>query len=204
MTPSSECDRLAQRRTAIVAAARALFVEQGFDRTTLNQVVAQAGGSLATVYKLFGNKEGLLDAVVKEKIIPGTEIVRRFAGRGGDPGEILRMIGSALHARFLNPEDIALTRLVISRSVADPHFARHFFETTASLTKEAMTGLFERWRDAGVALAGDPASLAEIFVGLIVNDLQQEAMSHGAVARTSVADLDRRIDFFLRGAGLQP
>ena len=62
MTDLSECDRLDQRRRAILASARALFVEQGYEKTTLGEIVERAGGSLATVYKLFGNKDGLLEA----------------------------------------------------------------------------------------------------------------------------------------------
>ena len=39
MTDLSECDRLDQRRRAILASARALFVEQGYEKTTLGEIV---------------------------------------------------------------------------------------------------------------------------------------------------------------------
>ena len=40
-------------------AARVLFVEKGYEHTSLGDIVERSGGSLATVYKLFGNKDGL-------------------------------------------------------------------------------------------------------------------------------------------------
>ena len=58
MTRLPEFCRLDRRKRAIIDAARALFVEQGYERTTLKDIVDRAGGSLATVYKVFGNKDG--------------------------------------------------------------------------------------------------------------------------------------------------
>src|SRR3546814_2798082 len=51
--------RQQDRRKAILDAAESLFLDQGFDRVSLAAVVGQSGGSLATLYELFGNKQGL-------------------------------------------------------------------------------------------------------------------------------------------------
>src|SRR3546814_3108340 len=50
--------RRQDRRKAILDAAESLFLDQGFDRVSLAAVVGQSGGSLATLYELFGNKQG--------------------------------------------------------------------------------------------------------------------------------------------------
>src|SRR3546814_5445337 len=52
-----------RRHEAILDAAEALFIEQGYDRTSLAEIVRRSGGSLATLYELFGNKQGLLHAI---------------------------------------------------------------------------------------------------------------------------------------------
>ena len=51
--------RGASRRRAILDAAAALFLERGFADTSVGDVVKRSGGSLATLYSLFGSKEGL-------------------------------------------------------------------------------------------------------------------------------------------------
>src|SRR3546814_13764796 len=63
-----------QDRKAILDAAESLLLDQGFDRVSLAAVVGQSGGSLATLYELFGNKQGLLRAVIErvEKERPAT------------------------------------------------------------------------------------------------------------------------------------
>lgn len=53
-----------QKRAAILDAARELFVADGFDRTSVDAVAARAGVSKRTVYDYFGDKQGLLRAVV--------------------------------------------------------------------------------------------------------------------------------------------
>jgi TetR/AcrR family transcriptional regulator, mexJK operon transcriptional repressor len=54
----------AQKRTAILTAARDLFLSDGFDRTSVDAVSARAGVSKRTVYDYFGDKQTLLQAVV--------------------------------------------------------------------------------------------------------------------------------------------
>lgn len=200
--PLSELDRLDRRRHSIVEAARTLFVEQGFERTTLGNIVDRAGGSLATIYKLFGNKEGLLDAVVFDQAGSGENLIREIAASGAPPAETLRRIAAMLHQRFLDPGEVALVRIVIARSIEDPAFARRFFETTAMGTRHALERIFVSWADAGRAMDGTPEMLAEIFIGLIISDLQTEAISHGIAGQTSQERLALRTEFFLKGSGL--
>jgi AcrR family transcriptional regulator len=59
--------RRGERRKAILDAAEEMFLEQGFARVSLGAIVRRSGGSLATVYEMFGNKQGLLRAVVHRR-----------------------------------------------------------------------------------------------------------------------------------------
>lgn len=49
-----------ETRRAVLDAARALFIEQGYGRTTIADVARSAGVSVETVYSAFGNKATLL------------------------------------------------------------------------------------------------------------------------------------------------
>jgi AcrR family transcriptional regulator len=202
VTDLSECDRLDQRRRAILASARALFVEQGYEKTTLGEIVERAGGSLATVYKLFGNKDGLLEAVIFEGAQSGEALIREASALGGGPAAILHRLAVSLDAHFLDPEVVALVRIVIARSINNRDFARLFFERTATSTRTAIEDLFESWHRSGVAMNGTPAALAELFLGLFVSDVHAEAISHSIGLARSPERLRARTDFFIQGAGL--
>lgn len=204
MTNETGCDRLDRRRQAIIKAGRTLFLEKGYEGTTLQDVVKVSGGSLATVYKLFGSKEGLLDAVVFEKVFTAAEVIRDIVNSRNDPATAIREIGAFFRDRWLEENDVALTRIVMARSVSDSEFARRFFERTALHTREVLKGAFEKWQAEGHALTASPALLAQILWAMTVSDMHAEAMSHGALESLTQDVLEERTSFFLRGAGLSP
>lgn len=69
-----------QTRARVVAAARGLFVDHGYPRTTIARVAAAAAVSQDTVYSAFGSKPRLLKAVVDVTLAGDDEPVP-FAAR---------------------------------------------------------------------------------------------------------------------------
>src|SRR6188768_1376635 len=61
------------KRSAILDAARELFLSDGFDRTSVDAIAAYAGVSKRTVYDYFGDKQTLLREVV---ISAGSALMR--------------------------------------------------------------------------------------------------------------------------------
>ncbi|NIL75502.1 hypothetical protein RhoFasB10_01604 [Rhodococcus sp. B10] len=53
-----------EKREEIVAAARRLFVEGGFDATSMSKLAKEAGVAANTIYWYFGDKDDVLVAVV--------------------------------------------------------------------------------------------------------------------------------------------
>ena len=202
MTELPEFCRLDRRTRAIIDAARALFAEQGYERTTLGEIVERAGGALATVYKVFGSKDGLLEAVVFEKAASGETIIQQAFAQGGSPSQILHRIAEGLRSHFLDPEVVALVRIVVARSIEDKDFAQIFYERTAKRDHDLLKALFAHWEEMGIAMTETPDMLAEMFMSLFVSDLHTDAISHGTGIDNSADRLRSRIDFFIRGAGL--
>lgn len=60
---SGRQEQARRTRWAVLVAARELFLADGYAATTIAGVATQAGVSVETVYKAFGNKAGLLKAV---------------------------------------------------------------------------------------------------------------------------------------------
>jgi AcrR family transcriptional regulator len=71
----------ARSREAVLAAAHALFVEQGYGPTTIEQVAARAGVSKPTVFTAVGNKVELLK-VVRDVAMAGDDEDRAMSSRG--------------------------------------------------------------------------------------------------------------------------
>src|SRR4051812_172062 len=62
-------------RAAVVAAAGALFLEQGYDSTSLAAVAQRAGVARPTVVAAFGSKPALLSRVLDEALAGDDEPV---------------------------------------------------------------------------------------------------------------------------------
>lgn len=56
----------AEKRDEIIAAARRLFVDHGYDETALSRIATDAGVTTNTVYWYFADKDHLLVAVLEE------------------------------------------------------------------------------------------------------------------------------------------
>ena len=193
--------RLDRRRGAFITCADTLFLQQGFERTTLADVVECAGGSLATLYKLFGNKSGLLEAVMEDRACAKEGRLQELADGSQSPKEVLELLARDLHDRFLDPAEVALSRVVIAYSLKDPDFARRFHGRTIANARAFLARLFARWQDEGHRLNASPETLAAIFLGMLIYDLHSQAISHGAFTG-SVAELQEKVHFFCTGAGL--
>ena len=55
-----------ERQKRILDAAREVFLEQGYDNASINDIMCRAGGSLSTLYRLFGSKLGLFEAMMEQ------------------------------------------------------------------------------------------------------------------------------------------
>ncbi|WIB11365.1 TetR/AcrR family transcriptional regulator [Curtobacterium sp. MCPF17_052] len=81
-------------RTRIVTAAARLLAEDGAAAVTTRSVALAAGVQAPAIYRLFGDKDGLLDAVAEhvlaDFVAAKTEHAAAEAGDGGDPVADLR------------------------------------------------------------------------------------------------------------------
>ncbi|WP_434774426.1 TetR/AcrR family transcriptional regulator [Pseudomonas oryzihabitans] len=79
----------ALRRSAISAAAVALFQRQGFRETTVEQIARNAGVSAPTVFKYFGSKHEIILEMIKESDRRALIDVRKRIREFDDPVDAL-------------------------------------------------------------------------------------------------------------------
>ena len=65
-TPRTE--RGLKRRQALLDAATDIFSTEGYTGTTLDMIIARAGGSRRSLYQYFGDKDGLFSAVMQHHV----------------------------------------------------------------------------------------------------------------------------------------
>ena len=151
--PRIGAERLASRKKDIVAAAKAVFTERGYEKTTMIDIARQAGVSDGLAYRYFVSKRELLQAVLDEfyaRIIAHNE---EWVGR--ETGFVARLETLIReHVRLLG-EDTGLVRLVTTevRSL-EGYQGSHTHELnrryTAILTEILAEGMEQGFIDASV------------------------------------------------------
>ncbi|GAA5114610.1 TetR family transcriptional regulator [Haloechinothrix salitolerans] len=78
-----------ETREQILAAARGLFAENGFDATTIRAIAAEAGVNAALIHHFFGSKDQVFVAALALPVNPADVIRQAVAGPREQVGERL-------------------------------------------------------------------------------------------------------------------
>lgn len=159
--------RVAQeKRELIMAAATALFLELGYDRTSLARIAERSGVSRATLFKQFPTKAALFDAIVTEAWSTADE---------GDPppvGNIVDGLGAIgrRYAELLSrPQMTDLFRIVIAELPRFPELANAQFAHGKMHYFESVRGYLLAEHEAGTVRVEDVELAATQFLGMISN-----------------------------------
>jgi AcrR family transcriptional regulator len=137
-------------RSGIVEAAAGLLREQG-ERGVTTRAVAQAAGVQApTIYRLFGDKDGLIDAVAEH--VMAAYVGGKTVPAEGDPVADLRF-GWRMHVDFglTNPELYALLHAP-GRSASSPATAAGIEVLRARVRRLAAAGLLRVGEERALAM----------------------------------------------------
>ncbi|MBE9553516.1 MAG: TetR/AcrR family transcriptional regulator [Proteobacteria bacterium] len=157
-----------ERRRAFVEAATRLFLEKGFHAVSIDAIVKAAGGSKASLYSYFGNKEALFGAVVEERARHFLETVTTGTAAAKSPEIALREMGRRFISLATRPDALALYRVVIAEAPRLPELAKMFFDSGPARTQRALADYLRHQHEAGVMHIPDPAASAEHLLGLLM------------------------------------
>lgn len=191
-------DSRSGRRHEILRAARICFLDRGFLRTTISDVLALSGGSRATVYEEFGDKEGLFAALIGSIL----EDMSLPAAGDGPPDQVLRELGSAYLAQLLDPDALALYRVVLGESAHMRQLGPAIFRAGPRAAGEALAQRFAAWIQDGELAIDDPHRAATLFLAMVEGDLHRAAIMWDRAPSAQEVDVtvDAAVTLFLRGA----
>lgn len=181
-------------------AAGEVFSEKGYEAATLSEVVARSGGSLSTLYELFGSKAGLLAAMVSERCERISTVIDEAAVAEREPVEALREIGRYLLAQLTDPDGIALLRIVIAEAGRQPELGRLFYEAGPSAGRRTMGRYLATLAKRGTLALDDPEQAGLYFFHMLLGDLQMRRLCGVPVADGAAAEahIERTVEAFLR------
>jgi AcrR family transcriptional regulator len=122
-------------RAAVVDAAGALFLERGYGATTIETISAHADVPVATVYRLFGSKLGILKALLDRSIAGDDESVPladrpHVRSLAAEPDPRTQLAGFVGLTAQVNSRTAPIYRILVSAAAADPDAAALLDELT--------------------------------------------------------------------------
>ena len=197
------CKRGEELVERILAAATEVFLEKGYRNARLSDIVARAGGSLATLYRAFGDKEGLVHAIMEESIRSFGEGLDILRDPGLPPERALPAAAERMVSEILSPARIVSHRIVIAEGLSFPALRDWFFEHGVAPAEQRLTEYFEREKSAGRLVLDSPAVAADrfymmVFGGTIVRSVN--GVVTGADIDQVRAQAREAVAIFLRGA----
>ena len=189
-------------RRVIIEAAGQAFQANGYAATCMNEVAQRAGISTKTLYRLIPTKAELFANVVSDRI---GRFILAIDEEVLDPLDLptaLERILIAYATLALDPEPIAINRLVIGESDRFPEIAATFYETAIVRTSRAIESWLRRQCERGQLRLEDPEVAAGMLRGMTVMDPQRAVML-GQRAAPDAEEIARRARFaahiFLNG-----
>jgi TetR/AcrR family transcriptional repressor of mexJK operon len=127
----------AEKAAAILDAAADLFLSEGLDSTSMDDIAAAAGVSKQTVYSHFRSKEELFRACVLAKV-EGYELDAAALADDAALDAVLRHIGRQYLTLLVDPQVIAMFRLMAASASAFPPIVEIFYESGPVATMQAL------------------------------------------------------------------
>lgn len=154
------------KRRQIMDGARAVFMADGFDAASMNEIARAAGVSKGTLYVYFASKEDLFAALIREEKREQAEQTCQIDDDNGDVEAVLRGFGERLLDRMFRPTSIAHLRTVAAVAQKFPSIGQAFYEAGPQYGQRRLAAYLVRQAAAGSIAVDDPLLAASLFIDM--------------------------------------
>lgn len=180
----------------IVDAASELFVELGFQATTLDKVAQRAKISKLSIYKHFENKETLFSAAITAGCQQLFQPQTLLDSSDGSVEHQLTAVGSLLLRTLLRSDVRSIEAMVMADKTNQKSISRLHFESGPSHVIAQIEALLRQLHVKGLLCVPDPHQAARLFAALFKgSDLLMIARFDEAKAED-----DNEIEHYCRSA----
>ncbi len=197
----------AEFAASVIKAAWALFVENGYIGTSMDDVAAAVGVSKPTVYEAYKNKQTLFEAVIEEITHDfDPSATQAIADYQGPLIDLFRGIPNAAKVFVRQQRRTDLIRLLISEGRRIPFLVTTYRQALWERELGAWATLLTRAMDRGEFRRMDPMVAARLCAGPAINIMIERIFYGDAAVEDETVDafLDEAYDIIRRGCIIEP
>jgi len=182
---------MAEKRASILRAARPILLRDGLGGTTLDRVAAEGGIAKMTLYRHFPSKEALFEGLVTAMCEYMREGLENAPSPALDKAVADRLAEElrAFTAALIDPDALALYRVIVADGWRSPDLARIFDQSGMRVIRRRIAEILE----AGGVPTNRTTQVAGDVVAIALGDAYQHAVL-GIVEEGSGEAFARQID----------
>jgi len=166
--PNRQQERTARSTNALLQAASELIVEGGFDSLTFAAIGERAGYSRGLVTARFGNKDGLIEALI-ERIVTTWSHKNVLPQTTGQPGmqRVIRLLGAIRAQAERDPAGLRVLYALMFEAGGDRELRERFARFHEGMRADFASGVTAGTRDGTVRADVDPRREGVLLVAAL-------------------------------------
>lgn len=185
----------------ILDVATELFTKHGYGETSIEAIAAQAGIGKLTLYRRFGDKDALFQAVAFRMAEQSCLEMMTIGENNQNFPDMLMVTGRFLLRVVLSPQSVAFHRIVFSEAARLPELCASIYQDTPSDHERPIRRIFLRFAEQGVLLIDDVDFLTNQFIQAVIgNPLRNALLGAPPMSAHSQEEHVRKVvELFLNG-----
>lgn len=162
------------RQEKIKKVALNLFLTQGYEETSLKEIIKKSGGSFSDIYSTFQNKEGLFVGVINDILTAKREIYSKILNKNLPLREFLYEFSTSVMRMFLQKRALRLVRIIYSQLYKQSNRAliEHFKQNKENIPEQTLVKYFA---NCPPPLCDEAQRYAELFFNMLKGKCLEEA-----------------------------
>jgi AcrR family transcriptional regulator len=177
----------------VLEGARSVFLRDGFEGASVDEIARAAGVSKATLYSYFPDKRLLFSEVARIECNRQAQEALEVIDVTAPVEVVLRQAADRFVRFFLSDFGQQVFRICVSESYRFPELGRRFYDSGPALARERLSELLRPYVDRGVLRIDDMDLAANQFGELCKSDLFVRCLC-GVCGEVEESDIARVVD----------
>jgi TetR/AcrR family transcriptional repressor of mexJK operon len=158
-----------RKRLELIEFATGMFIEQGYEKASMNQLVKRSGCSKSTLYKHFESKEALFIAVIDDALQDHLAPIDEINLSDLEVGEGLRRIANAGIDVITSEKHISLCRIIYAEAERIPSVGALYYSHGPERGIGGTAAYLEHLVESGIIECEDPAVASDHFWAMLLH-----------------------------------
>lgn len=174
----------------VLKGARQVFMADGFEGASVDEIARVGGVSKATLYKYFPDKRAIFMQVARSECERQAQTAIDSIDMSAPPREVLRQTGTHFLSFILSPFGQRIFRICLAESERFPEIGRQFYASGPAVMRQEMACYFAEAEARGELAIEDKVLAADQFGELCKADLWVQVI-FGVRSTVTEHEIDR-------------